>query len=105
MKNRQNSYIIIILLLFVSFGVRNGLNAQSTTTPITITQPQIVPVSPEAAAVQKYVCYPVNHSTGLANINIPIYTIKVGDIELPISLSYHSAGIKLRQLSGWVGTN
>lgn len=105
MKNRQNSYIIIILLLFVSFGVRNGLNAQSTTTPITITQPQIVPVSPEAAAVQKYVCYPVNHSTGLANINIPIYTIKVGDIELPISLSYHSAGIKLRQFSGWVGTN
>lgn len=105
MKNRQNSYIIIILLLFVNFGVRNGLNAQSTTTPITITQPQIVPVSPEAAAVQKYVCYPVNHSTGLANINIPIYTIKVGDIELPISLSYHSAGIKLRQLSGWVGTN
>ena len=104
MKNRRNLCKLLVLLLSVSFGYSYTLYGQ-TEMPITISQPQIVPVSPEAAAVQKYVCYPVNHSTGLADITIPIYTIKVGDMELPITLSYHSAGIKLRQLSGWVGTN
>ena len=105
MKNRRNLYKLLALLLSVNFGYSYTLYAQNGEMPITISQPQIVPVSPEAAAVQKYVCYPVNHSTGLADITIPIYTIKVGDMELPITLSYHSAGIKLRQLSGWVGTN
>ena len=105
MKNRRNLYKLLALLLSVNFGYSCTLYAQNGEMPITISQPQIVPVSPEAAAVQKYVCYPVNHSTGLADITIPIYTIKVGDMELPITLSYHSAGIKLRQLSGWVGTN
>lgn len=105
MKNRQNFYKLFTLLWSVSFGFGCTLYAQDKEMPITISQPQIVPVSPEAAAVQKYVCYPVNHSTGLADITIPIYTIKVGDMVLPITLSYHSAGIKLRQLSGWVGTN
>ena len=41
----------------------------------------------------------------MADITIPLYTIKAGDLELPITLTYHSAGIKLHQLSGWVGTN
>ncbi|WP_455497486.1 sugar-binding protein [Coprobacter sp.] len=72
--------------------------------PIVIQQPQIVPVSPEAEAVRKYVSYPVDYSTGLVDITIPLYTIKVGDIELPITLSYHSSGLKVRELSGWVGS-
>lgn len=106
MKNQLNFYKVFILTLLVNFVFYCNLYAQNgKELPINISQPQIVPVSPEAAAVQKYVCYPVNHSTGLADISIPIYTIKVGDLELPITLSYHSGGIKLRQLSGWVGTN
>ena len=63
--------------------------------PIIIKQPQIVPVSPEAEAVRKYVSYPVDYCTGLVDITIPLYTIKVGDIELPITLSYHSSGLTL----------
>ena len=65
--------------------------------PIIIKQPQIVPVSPEAEAVRKYVSYPVDYCTGLVDITIPLYTIKVGDIELPITLSYHSSGLKVRE--------
>jgi len=72
--------------------------------PIIIKQPQIVPVSPEAEAVRKYVSYPVDYCTGLVDITIPLYTIKAGDIELPITLSYHSSGLKVRELSGWVGS-
>lgn len=65
MKNRRNLYKLLALLLSVNFGYSYTLYAQNGEMPITISQPQIVPVSPEAAAVQKYVCYPVNHSTGL----------------------------------------
>lgn len=102
MKHLSSLYQTFILFLFLCVGFCETVFAD---TPIKISQPQIAPVSPEAAAVQKYVCYPVNHSTGLADITIPLYTIKAGDLELPITLTYHSAGIKLHQLSGWVGTN
>ncbi|HEX3010128.1 MAG TPA: hypothetical protein VHO90_21180, partial [Bacteroidales bacterium] len=65
--------------------------------------PTIVPASPEASALAKYINYPVNYGTGLVNINIPLYEIKVGDLTLPISLSYHASGIKVNENSGWVG--
>ena len=61
MKNRRNLYKLLALLLSVNFGYSCTLYAQNGEMPITISQPQIVPVSPEAAAVQKYVCYQVNH--------------------------------------------
>lgn len=102
MKYNSIAYRAFALFLFVYVGLCARVYAGD---PIKISQPQISPVSPEAAAVQKYVCYPVNHSTGLADIAIPLYTIKAGDLELPITLTYHSAGIKLHQLSGgWVQT-
>jgi hypothetical protein len=61
------------------------------------------PKSPEAAAFLKYGEYPVDVSTGLTNISIPIYTVKTGDFELPISLNYHPSGIKVSDDATWVG--
>ena len=61
------------------------------------------PKSPEAAAFLKYGEYPVDLSTGVPNISIPLYTIDVGDYKLPISLDYHASGIKVNQQSSWVG--
>lgn len=65
--------------------------------------PQITPASPQAAAIAKYINYPVDYSTGLPNINIPLYVVKSGDITLPISISYHASGLKVTEGSGWVG--
>lgn len=76
----------------------------SSTGGISITQPNITPLSPEAAAVVQYVNYPVDYCTGLPKINIPLYEVKSGSITLPITLSYRSAGIKPCEASGWVGT-
>jgi hypothetical protein len=87
--------------LFSLFMATMGcLQAQT----ISMQPPTISPVSPEAADVQKYVSYPVDYSTGIPNISIPLYEIKVGDIVLPITLSYHSAGLKPKEPSGRVGT-
>ena len=41
--------------------------------------------------------------TGTPNINIPLHTLHVGNYELPISLNYHSSGIKVSQEASRVG--
>lgn len=84
---------VLVLLFHVGLG---------QTIPLTLPKP--VPISAEAAAVQRYASYPVSRSTGVANINIPLYEIKSGDLTLPISLTYHSSGFRPRESSGWVGT-
>lgn len=64
---------------------------------------KVVIASPNAASLAKYADFPVGYHTGTPNVSIPIYTLKEGSIELPISLSYHSGGIKLDELASWVG--
>ena len=65
--------------------------------------PEVMPPSPNAAALGQYADIPVSKYTGVPNIGIPLYTIKSGEIELPISLSYHASGIKVAQEASWVG--
>jgi len=62
------------------------------------------PVSPESAAIRQYASFPVNHSSGMPDITIPLYEITVGDIILPITLSYISNGLKPQEPMGCVGT-
>ena len=64
---------------------------------------QTVPVTPNAATFTVYGNTPVNHATGVPQINIPLFTIEEDGLTLPISLSYHASGIKVDQLSGVVG--
>ncbi|MFT3824231.1 MAG: hypothetical protein QM731_09935 [Chitinophagaceae bacterium] len=63
----------------------------------------IQPPSPEVAALGKYIDMPVGYSAGTANINVPIYTIKSGSLELPLSLNYHTGGIKVEEAATWTG--
>ncbi len=51
-------------------------------------------VAPEVAKFGKYGDVPVDLSTGRINYTIPLHTIKVGDQEFPISLSYNYNGLK-----------
>jgi len=59
--------------------------------------------SPNAASLGKFVDIPVSYHTGLPQINVPIYTIKEGTLQLPISLSYHPGGVKVADPASWVG--
>ncbi|MGG7667008.1 hypothetical protein, partial [Dyadobacter sp. BHUBP1] len=65
--------------------------------------PKIVPPSPQAASLTRYVDIPVSYYTGTANISIPIYTVQDGKITLPISISYHPSGIKVADEASQVG--
>lgn len=62
-----------------------------------------LPPSPNAASINKFSESEVDLYTGKANINIPIYNFKSGDITIPISLSYNTKGIKVSDEASWVG--
>ncbi|MEZ2339425.1 hypothetical protein AB6735_27530 [Mucilaginibacter sp. RCC_168] len=65
--------------------------------------PAVIPPSPDVAALLRYAEIPVGYSTGVPDINVPIYTIKTGKLILPISISYHASGIKVRDMASVVG--
>lgn len=86
----------LFFLLFCSLNVFSQSSESYQT-------PNYAPKSPEAAAFLKYGNYPVNLSTGVPNISIPIYTIDVNGFSLPITLDYHASGVKVEQEASWVG--
>lgn len=87
---------LLLFFCFVSSALAQGPNLANITPP-----------SPDSKAFQKYGDIPVSAYTGVPNISIPLYTIKSRDITVPITLSYHSAGIKVSEDAtdvglGWV---
>jgi hypothetical protein len=90
---------ILFVILVYFFSVE--LTAQQLAD---IQTPKIVPPSPDAAALGKYGQIPVDKSTGIPQISIPLYEIKTPRFSLPISLSYHASGIKVEEISSWIGT-
>lgn len=93
----RNFFLVLLLLLLV----KANSYAQNT---ISLEVPRITPVSPTAAAMNKYQSYPVDHSTGVPNITIPLYEIVAGDVTIPVTLSYHASGLKPKERSGIAGT-
>ena len=47
----------------------------------------------------------VDYSTGIFHYKVPLYTLKSGDYELPISLDYTGKGVKVEDRPGLVGYN
>jgi hypothetical protein len=64
---------------------------------------KIIPPSPNASSLGIYGDIQTSKYTGTPEISIPIYTVKCGDISLPITLDYHASGIKVSQQASWVG--
>lgn len=96
MTNHKIYYLLLFFLLPFSFlGAQNGVADQ-------LLKATFHP-SPQSAAYARYGEYPVDHSTGVPKIEIPIYTLNTGDYELPIFISYHASGIKVLDVSGPVG--
>lgn len=62
-----------------------------------------VAVSPNAASLGIFGSIPVGHYTGVPDISIPIYKLKLDNKTIPIKLSYHASGIKVSQEASAVG--
>jgi hypothetical protein len=61
------------------------------------------PQSPTTAAFTRYGDVPVDLSTGVPSVEIPVYTLSVHGINVPISISYHASGIKVQDVASVVG--
>lgn len=99
MKNIFNNIKLILSTIFLLFVVTQ-LNAQDEHQKHV---PNVLPPPPEVASLGKYVDFPVSLYTGLPEISIPIWSIKSGNINVPISLSYHASGIKVDEIASEVG--
>ena len=98
----------IVLLFLIILGMSHFIKGQiyystDQNGKITYTMPEVVPVSPTAATMIKFVETPVDLKHGIASVNIPFYEIRVGDFVLPISMSYHGGGIKVDDEGGNLG--
>ncbi|MBV8326507.1 hypothetical protein [Chryseobacterium sp.] len=83
----KNKYISISILKFLLFLGVQDVYAQNT-----IGQPAKVSItSPSNASLSSYSDVPVNESTGIPNIDIPLLSVPMSDhtINLPIGLSYN----------------
>ncbi len=88
-----------ILILIISFFATNKTFAQTTDDNFF----NIGMQSPTAASLGEYGAIPVGKYTGIPSIKVPLYTVKIGELSLPIELSYHAGGIKADEIAGWVG--
>ncbi len=92
----------IVMIIMMTLGLIIPFNVYSQSTE---SIQRITVKSPEVAAFERVVEIPVNTYTGVPDISIPIYTVKSGDLSLPISLDYHASAIKVDQEATWVGLN
>src|SRR5690554_4609742 len=101
-KMRKQIIYLWALLFVLLIGTNSYVLAQDPINdPFKI--PEFVPKSPEVASFQRYGDIPVSNYTGVPNIGISIHTVKLKDLQVPISLSYHAGGIKVDQEATFVG--
>lgn len=60
---------------------------------------------PEAQNLTERKNVTVDYATGLFHYTVPLYQLKSGDYELPISLDYIAKGVKVSDPEGLIGQN
>lgn len=94
-KISKNTLSIVFLLCLITLyshadnGVTPNLN--------------IIPTSPNTAALGAYGVVPVDLHTGTISVSVPIYEINLDGKVIPISLSYRTTGVKVAQEASSVG--
>lgn len=64
-----------------------------------------MPPAPTSLVLQKFTEYPVSPATGTIDVQIPLYTMNVGNFSIPFALKYHSSGVRVQDPVGAVGRN
>ncbi|WP_162926058.1 hypothetical protein [Chryseobacterium aurantiacum] len=66
--------------------------------------PKIIPPSPNATSIAKFVESPVSYYRGSANVSIPLFNIDSGDLPLNVSIQYDTKGIPIGEVASSIGT-
>jgi YD repeat-containing protein len=94
---------VALTIVFVALVLPSSYAQQAVTDQIKRSLPNPVPPSPNVASLGKFLDYPVGHYTGVPEVTIPLYEVKSGTLTVPITLSYHAAGVKPTDVGSWVG--
>lgn len=70
---------------------------------IDLSFPSVKAMTPEAASLGKFQDMPVSYYSGLVNISIPLFEIKIDGLTVPVSMDYHSSGIRASEEASFVG--
>lgn len=65
----------------------------------------VIPHTPSVNSLNKYKEVSVSKNSGLPNIDIPIITIPIDEISVPVFLSYHAGGVRVNETASWAGQN
>ena len=94
---------LCLIMMALCCMVVSGQNSDLPTPP----QPGIPKLhddySPQVSMMQRYGTYPVDLSTGLVDISIPLYTIQTSQLTLPLGISFHPSGLKANEREGLLG--
>ncbi|SHN07452.1 hypothetical protein SAMN05444360_1381, partial [Chryseobacterium carnipullorum] len=93
-------FILLFIYIFSTGYSQSGLGANSDFQSKNVFP---VPSTAEAYSFSKVGKLPMDLFRGKANISIPFYSIKVDGLDLPISLSYNTGGVKLNEVASSVG--
>ena len=93
----MKKYVIVLLIILQGFLVWS----QQTKSYM----PNIVLPSPESFSMTEYGSNSISEYNGKLSINVPIYNFLAGKINLPISLNYNGAGVKVNDLATKTGIN
>lgn len=86
----QLSFVLVCFLL-----INQKVEAQQI--------PVELPIAPSVWEFAKYGNVPADEYRGLVNVGIPIYSINMDNVNIPINLSYYSGGIRVTDEAGIVG--
>lgn len=103
---KRTPYFVLLCLLFSYTQVLSQEGSENTFNTYfenPIHNSNIIPSTPNASNFTIYGNTPVNTSSGLPSISIPLFTFDVDGVQVPISLSYHASGIKVDDLASTVG--
>jgi RHS repeat-associated protein len=104
MKSKEyRPHILLLFLLSIVLSWSNATAQTTTDGGYSQLLKNDVPISPQAAATERYGNYPVDYSTGVPEISIPIFDVRVGEYTLPVTLVYHASGIKVQEIASPVG--
>lgn len=99
----KREFSILILILTAVFNSVFIYGQETQDIPTIQDYRNILPPSPNAVSLGVFGEIPVSYNTGTFNLSIPIFNLKTYDYNLPISLDYHSSGIKVADKPGIVG--
>ncbi len=96
-RNNKHYYASGILCLLLACCLGDKIQAQSA-----IPEKKIE-LSSQGKMISEQMERPEIDNTGSVNIQMPLYTLEVGDFKMPLSMGYNTGGIKVSQRPSIVG--